>query len=146
VRTIAEVIFGTFYSGTMWQASGTLELRPSRYLFVSLEYEQNNESLRECWQPGEGVNNGQWVPDCHFTQRLARTRISLSLTPEISWTNVIQYDNVSDRIGLNSVFRWEIDPGNEFFVIFNQNWDQEYSSFQSVQTLVGAKVMWTFRF
>jgi hypothetical protein len=130
VRTIAEAIFGTYYSGKLRQLNGTIELRPSRYLFVSLEYEQNDG----------------WLQEGDFTQRLARARVDLSLTPEISWTNMVQYDNDSRRIGLNSIFRWEIEPGDEFFVVFNQNWDEEGSHFRSAHTLFGVKVVWTFRF
>jgi hypothetical protein len=130
LRAIGEAIFGTFYSGKLRQLNGTIELRPSRHLFVSLEYEQNDA----------------WLSEGDFTQRLARARVDLSLTPEISWTNLVQYDNDSRRIGLNSVFRWEIEPGDEFFVIVNQNWDREDSRFHSAHTLVGVKVVWTFRF
>jgi hypothetical protein len=114
VRAIVEAIFGTFYSGKLRQLNGTLELRPSRHLFVSLEYEQNDGSLSE----GD------------FAQRLARAKLDLSLTPEISWTNVVQYDNTTDRMGMSSIFRWEIQPGDEFFVVFDQSWDGEGSSFE----------------
>ncbi len=132
VRTITELIYGTFYSGKLLQANASLELRPSWYVFVSLEYEQNDG----------------WLPEGDFTQRLARTRLNLSLTPEISWTNVVQYDNVTDRIGLNSIFRWEIESGNELFLVFNQNWkqDQGSSGFQPTHSQLATKVVWTFRF
>ena len=130
VKVAAEVIFGDYYSGKLLQVNGALELRLVRYVFVSLEYEQNEGRL----------------PEGDFTQRLARARLNLSLTPEISWTNMVQYERSLDRIGLNSIFRWEVQSGNELFVIFNQNWDRNGSSFQSMHTLFGAKVMWTFRF
>jgi hypothetical protein len=141
VRTIAEVIFGTFYNGTLRQVNATLELRPLRYVFVSFEYEQNDQSMGWCWQDGV-----EWQDGCEFTQRLGRARLNLSLTPEISWTNVVQYETVADRIGLNSILRWEIDPGNDVYLIFNQNWDQGNSGFYSMHTLFAAKVAWTFRF
>jgi hypothetical protein len=130
VKVIAEAIFGTFYSGKLRQLNATLELRPSRYLFVSLEYEQNDGDLSE----GD------------FTQRLARAKLDLSLTPDISWTNVVQYDNTTDRMGMSSIFRWEVHPGDEFFVVLDQNWEGEGSSFESTGTIFGAKVVWTFRF
>ena len=108
----------------------TLEFRPSRYVFLALQYEQNDGRLRAG----------------NFTQRLARIRFNLAFTPEISWTNVLQYDNVAHSMGLNSIFRWEIEPGQEFFLVLNHGWDQENSRFHSRHKDVGATVRWTFRF
>ena len=82
----------------------------------------------------------------NFTQRLARIRFNLAFTPEISWTNVLQYDNVTDSMGLNSIFRWEIESGREFFLVLNHGWLQENSSFHSYRKDFGVKVRWTFRF
>jgi hypothetical protein len=130
VSGIAEVIWGSFFDGDLRQMNATLELRPSRYLFLALQYEQNEGHV------GAG----------DFTQRLARIRFNLAFTPDISWTNVVQYDNVTDTMGLNSIFRWEIEPGREFFVVMNYGWLQENSRLYSWHRDIGVKVRWTFRF
>ena len=130
VSGIAEVIWGSFYDGNLLQMNATLELRPSRYLYLALQYEQNQGRL------GAG----------DFTQRLARIRFNLAFTPEISWTNVLQYDNVVDTMGLNSIFRWEIEPGREFFVVFNYHWLEANGRLHSTHWDSGVKVRWTFRF
>jgi hypothetical protein len=130
VRGIAELILGTFYNGYLRQANATLEFRPNRYVFLALQYEQNDGRLRQG----------------NFTQRLARIRFNLAFSPQISWTNVLQYDNVAHSMGLNSIFRWEIEPGQELFLVLNHGWDQENSRFHSRHKDVGAKVRWTFRF
>ena len=130
VRGIVEVIWGTFYDGYLRQANATLELRPSRYVFLALQYEQNDGRI--------GAGN--------FTQRLARIRFNLAFTPQISWTNVLQYDNVARSMGLNSIFRWEIESGHELFLVLNHGWDEENSQFHPTHRDVGAKIRWTFRF
>jgi hypothetical protein len=130
VSGIAEVIFGSFYSGHLRQVNATLEFRPNRHVFLALQYEQNDGRLRE----GD------------FTQRLARIRFNLAFTPEISWTNVLQYDNVADSMGWNSILRWEIEPGREFFLVFNHLWLEESSRFDSSHKDIGVKLVWTFRF
>jgi hypothetical protein len=130
VSGIAEVIWGGFYDGDLLQMNATLELRPSRYVFLALQYEQNRGRL--------GAGN--------FTQRLARIRFNLAFTPEISWTNVVQYDNVTDIVGVNSIFRWEIEPGREFFVVANYGGIQQDSRLHSRHADLGVKVRWTFRF
>jgi hypothetical protein len=99
-------------------------------VFLALQYEQNDGRL--------GAGN--------FTQRLARIRFNLAFTPEISWTSVLQYDSVSDDMGLNGIFRWEIESGRELFLVLNHNWLEENSNFHSRREDFGAKVRWTFRF
>lgn len=130
IRPILEVIWGTYFSGELFQANAKLELRPTRHLFVSLEYEQNEGELRE----GD------------FSQRLARVRVTAAFTPEISWANVIQYDNGTDRMGLSSIFRWEVHPGNDVYVVFNYDWDELGDSLLPTYTEGAIKVAWTFRF
>jgi hypothetical protein len=49
-------------------------------------------------------------------------------------------------MGLNSIFRWEIEPGREFFIVLNHGWLEENSRFHSSHKDFGAKVRWTFRF
>jgi hypothetical protein len=110
--------------------NATLEFRPSRHVFLALQYEQNDGRL----------------PEGNFTQRLARIRFNLAFTPEISWTNVLQYDNVADSMGWNSIFRWEIESGRELFLMLNHHWLEENSRFHSRRKDFGAKVRWTFRF
>jgi hypothetical protein len=49
-------------------------------------------------------------------------------------------------MGLNSIFRWEIEPGREFFIVLDHGWLEENSRFHSRHKDFGAKVRWTFRF
>jgi hypothetical protein len=130
VKGIGELILGSFYDGDLRQENLTLEFRPSRHVFLALQYEQNDGRL------GAG----------DFTQRLARIRFNLAFTPEISWTNIVQYETVTDDIGLNSIFRWEIESGREFYVVLNHNWLEEYGRFRSRHSDFGVKLRWTFRF
>jgi hypothetical protein len=130
VKGIGELILGDFYDGDLRAANLTLEFRPSRHVFLALQYEQNDGRL------GAG----------DFTQRLARIRFNLAFTPEISWTNVVQYETVTDDIGLNSIFRWEIESGREFYVVLNHNWLEQYGRFRSRHSDFGVKLRWTFRF
>ena len=37
----------------------------------------------------------------------------------MSWINFLQYDNVSDRLGLNSRVRWIPKQGQELFFVVN---------------------------
>ena len=68
-------------------------------------------------------------------------------TPDITWSTIVQYDNVSENLGINSRLRWIIEPGNEFFVVLNQGFTRiDDTDFRSDLTEVATKVGWTFRF
>ena len=77
---------------------------------------------------------------------MIRARLNLYLTPDISWSNFIQFDNVTDVLGINSRFRWIVDPGNELFVVLNQTYDRDGSSLRVTSSELTTKLGWTFRF
>ena len=44
-----------------------------------------------------------------FVVRVITARADVLFSPSLSWSNVVQYDNVSENTGFNSRVRWEID-------------------------------------
>ena len=69
------------------------------------------------------VQNDVRLPEGDFTTRLARLRVNLAFTPDISWQTIAQYDNVSDRFGIQSRFKWIVEPGDEIFLVLNQGFE-----------------------
>jgi hypothetical protein len=122
--------WGDFFDGTRLQSEVTLEWRPSRHLFAALEYEQNDVRLDEG----------------NFTTRLGRLRLDLMFTTALSWTTLAQYDSVSDIFGINSRLFWEVEPGNEIFLILNQEYEADHDHFRSRRTETILKAVYTFRF
>ena len=76
---------------------------------------------------------------------LLSTRLSLFFTPDISWTTLVQFDNVSDFMAINSRFRWIIEDGREFFIVLNQGFDTS-DGVQAGRTEPLVKIQWTLRF
>jgi hypothetical protein len=122
--------WGQFYSGRRFEIAGSLDWRPSPHAFLSIQYEQNDVHLDE----GD------------FITRLLRVRANAIFTPYLSWNTFLQYDNVSDLLGINSRIRWIVDPGNEIFLVFNQGWDVDDTDFHALRSELTLKVGWTFRF
>ena len=62
----------------------------------------------------------------------------------------LQYDTSSSSFGSNSRLRWTIAPGNDFFVIWNKNWQKitpsPHLSLIPESDLVAVKLRWTFRY
>ena len=119
-----------FYSGKRDDWTGRLELRPGPAVFFSAEYQQNDVRLAEG----------------NFVVRLVRGRLSLAAGPELSWFGLVQYDTVSDMLNLNSQLRWIIEPGNDFFIVYNHHWHTPPGRFRAAQREGRIKVRYTCRF
>ena len=106
--------------------------RPTRHFRIAAEYEYNDVTL----------------PEGDFIARLARLTLEAAFSSTLSWVNLIQYDNVSESIGVNSRLHWVPQAGREGFVVLNHNLedpdgDNEFHSTFSEATV---KFGYTFRF
>jgi hypothetical protein len=127
----ADFASGSFYSGTRKEFGLGLTWRKNRHLSTALEMEQNWIRLKQG----------------SFNAIVLMYRLDYAFTPLIGLTNFVQYDTDSQNIGLQSRLRWILTPGNEFFIVFNQGWEEDrLDRFQSAQTRFRAKLNYTFRF
>ena len=107
------------------------------------------------WQPSNRYNLGMNVseneihlPQGNFTVRLTSFNTLINFTPELSWSNRIQYDNVSEGIGINSRLRWIPTAGQEGFLVLNWGMvdlDKD-NDFASINGDLSLKFNYTFRF
>ena len=67
-------------------------------------------------------------------------------TPDISLQNYVQWDDVSNTVGINSRFRWSPEPGTDLYIVFNQNVESEDLEFTLTQSELITKFGWTIRF
>ncbi len=81
-----------------------------------------------------------------FTVHIATARFEIQLSPDVSWNNLVQYDNSSDEINLESRFRWTITPGSDLFLILSQGFVDENDHFEAERTEPLVELAWTFRF
>ena len=60
--------------------------------------------------------------------------------------NLVQFDNDSNLLGLQSRFRWILKPGNDLFVVVNRGWERELGDrFRPVSNRFSLKFQYTFR-
>ena len=89
------------------------------------------------------------LPQGNFAARILTWQASYTASPLLSFSNLIQYDNVSRNLGWQSRARWILRPGNDLFLVFSQGWIQEPQGgfqFASQESKVSAKIQYTFRY
>lgn len=126
-----DAYFGDFYNGTRRDIELELTLKPSHHLLFGLRGERSDVSL----------------PQGDFFTQLFSLQADCNFTPNISWANLVQYDNRSRVLGFQTRFRWILKPGNDLFVVLNRGWlrtlDHRYISQFERGTV---KLQYTFRF
>ena len=127
----ADLSIGDFYDGTLTSVQTELDWRPSPHYLLSLGYE---------------IYQGDLL-DGEFTSRLITVRANFAFNSKWSWTNFIQYDNLSETAGLNSRLRWNPRAGQNMYIVLNQGFERDARNrFRSSNTELAAKVGYTFRF
>ena len=88
------------------------------------------------------------LPQGNFTTRVAQLRAEYVFSLKLSWSNLIQYDNVSEVLGFNSRLRWIPRAGREGFIVLNHNVQDfdKNNSFASILSDVSIKFSYTFRY
>jgi hypothetical protein len=120
---------GSFFDGDRTRARADITIRFSRYIQTGFVY---------------GVDDIR-LPGGDELIHLLSTRLSFFFTPDISWITLLQFDNVSDSMSVNSRFRWIIEDGREVFIVLNQGFDTE-NDIKATRTEPLIKLQWTFRF
>ena len=123
---------GDFYSGDARTLKGALRWRPSSHFRSNIEYEYNDVSL----------------PQGDFIVRLVRMQFDIVFSNTLSWVNLIQYDNISETVGLNSRLHWLPEAGREAFIVFNHNLSDPDRDNHFVSTYgdLTVKLAYTWRF
>ena len=142
---------GEFYDGERFGVTTFIGWRPSPHFRTNLNYQYNEISF-----PGKGddlLPSG--LPrcttlDCAFVTRVVRLSLEAIFSSRWSWVNLLQYDNVSRTIGVNSRLHWIPQAGREAFLVLNHNLRddplQPSDDFHTSFSEVTLKYSYTFRF
>ncbi len=88
------------------------------------------------------------LPQGSFVTRLAVFRADVAFSSKLSLGTRIQYDNVSEVMGINLRLHWVPEAGREGFFVINHNledFDLD-NRFHSALSEATAKFSYTFRF
>lgn len=120
---------GSFFTGNRRMIGLGLVLKPSRHLHLELRGERNDVEL------AEGT----------FDTQVLELGVDVNFSPNLSWASLVQFDNESDVLGLQSRFRWILKPGNDLFVVLDRGWQDLDDRFLPVSNHLTLKFQYTFR-
>ncbi len=133
----AEWSDGGFWDGDRTRYELGLNLRPAPGLSISTDFERNDVTL----------------PRGDFATNLYRLSGGWDASPWLSFNSNVQFDDVSEIVGLFFRGRWILTPGRDIFVVYTQNW-QEFGPaddpldrrFSTISRGGAFKVNYTYRF
>lgn len=123
---------GDFYNGERTNLNGSVSWNQSRYFTMSLSYDWNDIEL----------------PQGDFITRLSSLSTQVAFSSTLYWINLLQYDNLSEELGINTRLHWIPRAGQEGFIVLNynmQDWDKD-NSFDATYSDLSLKFRYTFRF
>jgi hypothetical protein len=121
---------GGFYDGDRTDYEAGVSWRPSRYFNCGLAYEQSQVDL----------------PSGDFVTHLGSLRLDAAFSPDLTWSNFLQFDNATDTLGWNSRVQWIRHPGEELALVFNETAARDAGSLETVSQEVAIKLQYTLRF
>ena len=124
--------WGDFYDGRRMSMRPGIVWRPSSHFALDFQYQINDIDL----------------PHGSFVSRVSRLRTDVVFSSRLSWVNLLQWDNDSDEIGVNSRLHYIPQAGREVYLVLNYNFQDfdEDGTFNSMDVDLTAKLNYTFRF
>lgn len=123
---------GEFYDGDRTNISLNLNWNASRWLQMSLNHDWNDIEL----------------PQGDFITRLSSLNTQVAFSSTWFWVSVLQYDNISEELGLNTRLQWIPEAGREAFIVLNyalEDRDKD-NTFQSLASDLSIRFRYTLRF
>jgi hypothetical protein len=123
---------GDFFGGTRDRVFGQVRWQPSPRFAANVGYSLNYVEL----------------PQGDFVTRLVTLGLDAVFSSTLSWVNLIQYDNVSETMGISSRLHWIPEAGREMYFVINHNLEDSDldNRFKSQFSDAAVKLNYTFRF
>ena len=131
VSVVLSAQGGGFFGGDRLQKFVEVQWRQSAYFSMAAIFEENVVDL----------------PSGSFTAHLASLRTDVAFNSRWSWSNLVQYDNTAERIGVNSRLRYIPEAGKEMILVLNHGADVDIDNRpHSTHNELNLKISYTFRY
>lgn len=127
-----NVDLGEYYNGDFTTINPRISWQANRHILFSTGYKYTKYEM-----PGETV----FAREVEFD-------LNIAFNSKVSLTSAIEYDNIRRQASFNNRLRWNIEPGQDLWVVFNQglvDQDEDYN-FAVENTSAAFKLRYTLRF
>lgn len=104
----AETTLGQFFNGNQYSFGGELgyKIQPWAQFSLGLNY--------------DGIR----LPEPHSDAELwlLTSRVNVTFSKSLFWSNIIQYSNQRDNLGTNSRLQWRFAPLSDLYLVYNDNY------------------------
>lgn len=121
---------GSFFNGDRLFLEGEVNWKPNKHFTLKGSYTFNDIDL----------------PVGNFVTRLITFQSDIVFSDTLSWVNLVQFDNVSRNLGINSRLQWIPEAGRELFFVINHNLLDDINGFRSTNGDITLKFNYTYRF
>jgi hypothetical protein len=121
---------GDYYDGDRLNIATGVVWHPNRYFALRASYDYNDIHL----------------PYGDFVTRLISAQTEVAFSSRWDWVSIVQFDNVSNKLGIHSRLHFLPREGREMFFVINYNFLQEDGAFTTVSSDITLKASYTFRF
>ena len=131
VNVVLSVQDGGFFGGDRLEKFVEFQWRHSAYFSMAAVFEENDVDL----------------PSGHFTSHVASLRTDIAFNSRWSWSNLVQYNNTDNALGVNSRLRFIPEAGREMILVFNHGASVDLNNeLHSTRNELNLKVSYTFRY
>ena len=134
ISTELEYQTGDFWTGKKHTLKSQISVKPFSGFNIQTEYEKNQVKL--------SGNN--------FNTELYNIELGIYPTPRTAIFSNVQYDNVSNAVGLFAKLQHTIRPGSDFYLVYTHNWmslsDQIFDfDLKTISKVSSLKINYTLR-
>jgi hypothetical protein len=124
--------FGDFYDGNQLGIFTSFNWNQSKNFAMELNYDWTDISL----------------PQGEFIARLTSLNTQVAFTTNLYWISLLQYDNISENMGLNTRIQWIPEAGQEALVVLNYNMQDtdKDNTFHTALSDLSIRFRYTFRY
>ena len=131
VNVVLSVQDGGFFGGDRLEKFVEFQWRHSAYFSMAAVFEENDVDL----------------PSGSFTSHVASLRADIAFNSRWSWSNLVQYNNTDNALGVNSRLRFIPEAGREMILVFNHGASVDLNNeLHSTRNDLNLKVSYTFRY
>jgi len=128
--------FGQFWNGDRLQYGGRVTFRPNPGVSISTNIQRNKVTL----------------PQGSFDADVYEVEMQWNPTTWVAATTQVQFDDVSQLVGLFARIRWIVKPGNDVYFVYTHNWQNLGAGILDNRDLItlsrggSIKMNYTYRF